>query len=785
MARHASLDSRRLGEHPWQITEQGVSTEHYGLNASLFAQANGFIGVRGTFEEGLLGHEQEAGCFLNGIYASEPIAYGESAYGFARNNESIASAPNPTYLQVLIDDVPVDFTQGEVLESERTLALNTSLLTRRTLWRSPAGKTVEINTQRLVSLHERRLVVVSYTVKAVDFAGTVSVVSLLNSLPPVLHKTDDPRVGAGVNANDIQPVSSAADATTAHLVYRLRSTGFYISAAMSHAVTAPSAVSSSAIASDHQAGVRINVDLKAGESLALTKHVVYAAGREGSLASPESSLLPELQRCRAMSFAQLAAAQQQVMDDFWATSDIVIGGNPALQQGMRFNLFHLFQSLGRDGFNNIAAKGLTGHGYDGHYFWDTEIYILPFFLFTQPELAKNLLQYRYNLLDAARRRARDLAIEKGCLFPWRTIGGEECSAYYPAGTAQYHINADVAYAVKQYHQATGDDEFMRDAGVEVVLESARMWMSIGFFNPRRDNQFCINEVTGPDEYTACVNNNFFTNAMARTHLHYAFELTQWMKVHYPEVWQTLETRLALTSEEPSEWQQAAERMYLPVDPETGIHMQDDSFFNKKRWDIANTPAENFPLLLHYHPLVIYRHQVCKQADTVLAMLLLSDQFTLEQKKRNFDYYEGITTHDSTLSACIHSIIANEVGYADKALHYFADVTRMDLDNNHGNTQHGIHTACMGGAWMCVVQGFAGMRVKHGLLHFAPSLPDGMTDCTFQLNYQGVLLRITLDHQQARYELLRGDEISFTQGDQSVRLHGGQLTATLALEVPSV
>ncbi|MFY0664115.1 MAG: glycoside hydrolase family 65 protein [Natronospirillum sp.] len=780
MSRHPSLDSSRLGEHPWQITETGISPEHCGLNASLFAQANGFIGVRGTLEEGLAGHEQAAGCYLNGIYSSEPIAYGESAYGFARNNESIASAPNPSQVQVLIDDVPVDFTQGELLASERTLAFDTGVLTRRTLWRSPAGKTLEINTQRLVSLRERRLVMLSYSVTAVDFSGTVSLVSLLSSLPPVLGKTDDPRVGAGVKVEDIQPVSSAANERRAHLVYRLRSTGFYISAAAAYSLVAPNTPRCSAIESEHQAGVRFNIDLQAGERAELTKHVVYAAGREDNLATPESSLLPELQRCSTWPFAEAVTAQKAIMDEFWATSDITIGGNAALQQGMRFNLFHLFQSLGRDGFNNIAAKGLTGHGYDGHYFWDTEIYILPFFLFTQPDLAKNLLQYRYNLLDAARRRARDLAIDKGCLFPWRTIGGEECSAYYPAGTAQYHINADVAYAVKQYHQATGDHDFMRDAGVEVVLESARMWMSIGFFNVRMDNQFCINEVTGPDEYTACVNNNFFTNAMARTHLHYAFELTVWMQEQYPAAWSELRQRLELEANEPTLWQQAAERMYLPVDEATGIHMQDDSFFNKKRWDIAQTPADKFPLLLHYHPLVIYRHQVCKQADTVLAMLLLSDQFTLEQKKRNFDYYEGITTHDSTLSACIHSIIANEVGYADKALHYFSDVTRMDLDNNHGNTQHGIHTACMGGAWMCVVQGFAGMRVRHGLLHFAPSLPAGMTDCTFHLNYQGALLKVEIDTRQARYELVKGDKLVFSQGDLSQTLTAENPIVTLAL-----
>lgn len=781
MARHASLDSNRLGNHPWQITETGIQPKDYALNASLFAQANGFIGVRGGLEEGLAGHDHEVGCYLNGIYSSEPIAYGESAYGFARNNERIASAPNPAQLQVLIDDVPVDFTVGELLESERSLSWQTGLLTRRTRWRSAAGKTLEINTERLVSLTERRLVALRYTVTAVDFSGTLSLVSVLNSLPPKLQKTDDPRVGAGMSEADIEPIASASSVAEAHLVYRLRSTGFYIASAVHHDLVAAGDVDEHAIVTEHQVGARYNIAVQQGDSVSLDKRVVYAAGREHALAVPASAVLPELERCAVIPFDALKEAQRAELDAFWATSDVRIGGNAPLQQGMRFNLFHLYQSLGRDGFNNIAAKGLTGHGYDGHYFWDTEIYILPFFLFTQPQLAKNLLQYRYNLLDAARRRARDLAIDKGCLFPWRTIGGEECSAYYPAGTAQYHINADVAYAVKQYHQATQDDDFMRDAGVEVVLESARMWMSIGFFNPRRGGQFCINEVTGPDEYTACVNNNFFTNAMARTHLRYAYECALWMQDRFPAEWASLQSRIGLVKTEPAEWEAAAENMYLPVDDATGLHMQDDSFFNKKKWDLASTPADKHPLLLHYHPLVIYRHQVCKQADTVLAMLLLSDQFTLEQKKNNFDYYEAITTHDSTLSACIHSIIAAEVGYQDKALHYFSDVTRMDLDNNHGNTQHGVHTACMGGAWMCVVQGFAGMRVNHGRLHFAPTLPEGMDDYQFHVNYQGSLVKVSVTPEEARYEWVSGPALILSQRTRNITLDSQNPIVSLGLQ----
>jgi alpha,alpha-trehalose phosphorylase len=440
-----------------------------------------------------------------------------------------------------------------------------------------------------------------------------------------------------------------------------------------------------------------------------------------------------------------------------------------LQQGVHFNQFHLLQSIGRDGKTSIAAKGVTGEGYEGHYFWDTEIYIFPFFLFSMPEIARKLLDFRYQGLDKAREQARLMSHAKGALYPWRTIAGEECSAYFPAGTAQYHINADIAYSIKLYAEVTGDESFLYPHGAEIVMETARIWMGIGGYIPRKGNHFCINEVTGPDEYSALVNNNYYTNAMAQMHLRYAADVAETMRTRLPEEFAALARTIEMEPDEPARWREAAERMFLPVDEDLGIHPQDDSFLSRQVWDFASTPKDHYPLLLHYHPLVIYRYQVCKQADMVLALLLLGDRFTPEEKKLDFDYYEAMTTHDSSLSSCVFSIIASEVGYRDKAYTFFMETARMDLDNTHANTQYGVHTAAMAGTWMGVVYGFAGMRAYGGSVQFAPHLPDGWQHYRFTIRVHGRLLQVQIDREKAEYRLLAGEPLSVTHNGRAIRL----------------
>ncbi|HRE27286.1 MAG TPA: glycosyl hydrolase family 65 protein, partial [Anaerolineales bacterium] len=305
------------------------------------------------------------------------------------------------------------------------------------------------------------------------------------------------------------------------------------------------------------------------------------------------------------------------------------------------------------------------------------------------------------------------------------------------------------------------------------MDTARIWLGLGRFVDRLGGRFGIYEVTGPDEYTACVNNNYYTNAMAQMHLAFAADVAERLRRDHPADFARIVAAIGLGPDEPAAWRAAAEAMYLPVDEVLGIHPQDDSFLEKPAWDIAQTPAENFPLLLHYHPLVIYRHRVLKQADVVLALLLLGDRFTLEEKKRDYDYYEPLTTHDSSLSSCIYSILASEIGYHDQAYAFFMETARMDLDNKHGNTPYGAHLAAMAGAWLSLVYGFAGLRAFNGTLRFAPYLPGHWSHYRFMVRAQGRQLEINVDGSGVTYRLRSGEALTVLHHDRAVMLTAEQ------------
>ena len=716
---------------------------------------------------------EDSGSYLNGVYSAEPITYGEKAYGYARNNQRLVSLPNGRSIGLTIDGERFSLAAGELLDYERALDFRSGILRRRLTWRSPKGKTVAIDMQRLVSLEDKHLCAIHYRVTALDFCGVVQLESGLDTqVAETFGEDDDPRAGSRLNGGDIEQLRQQGREEQLAVLQRLRSSGFRLASGAVHRLSLPTDTRAVVDHARGDAGVQVHYsfDLAQGQTACLSKYLGYFS-EEPTSETSDDQLWRELSRyldtVAAHPFEHYARQQCAHLDNFWASADVEIRGDVSLQQGMRYNLLQLYQSLGRDGKTNIAAKGLSGDGYDGHYFWDTEIYILPFFLYTQPALARKLLEYRHSILDAARARAREMAFAKGALFPWRTIGGEECSAYYPAGTAQYHINADIAYAVKRYFEATGDTAFMRDYGAEIVLESVRVWMELGCYD--RDQRFCLNTVTGPDEYTALVNNNFYTNLMAQAHLTYAVEVYHWLSKSAPDAWTALCAKLQLSEDEPRQWQCAAQAMYLPYDEALGVHPQDDSFLAKQVWDFEQTPDDHYPLLLHYHPLTLYRHQVCKQADVVLGLLLRSDAFSREQKQRDFDYYEAITTHDSTLSACIHSIIASEVGYRDKAQDYFREVARMDLDNRHNNTQYGVHTACMGGAWMCMVNGFAGMRVEDGCLRFDPYLPAGLEGYKFRLQFDDRLIEVDVHGKGATFTLVSGAPLTLYLRGQALTI----------------
>jgi len=759
---------------PWMLCETGFDISDNYQAETLFALGNGTIGLRGTHEEKYLGpsgstHE---GNYLNGFYESEPIDYPESAYGLAQNNQFMLNLPNAKRIELDVGGEPFNLMLGKIHSYERRLDFRTGILERKVHWESPQGKQIIITSERIVCFQRRHVFATRYQITALNFNGQLSLSSAIDMefTSPIV--TDDPRVSAQSSSLCLQFQHSEINPEYAALELRTKVSGFNVISAMSNEAigwVADSAQTSTPEQTDDSLGIVQNFtgNIGIGETRCLVKYGCYASSRDypAELLNTHGKFI--LHQARLSGFDELCREQKQYLAEFWNRSDIEIEGDAALQQGMHFNQFHLLQSVGRDGITNIAAKGLTGEGYEGHYFWDTEIYVLPFFLYSKPEIARQLLLYRFNGLDKARERARQMSHKTGALYPWRTIAGEECSAYFPAGTAQYHINADIAYAVQQYVEVTDDTEFLIRHGAEMVLETARIWMDLGHFSS--DGRFCINEVTGPDEYTALVNNNYYTNAMAQQHLQFALSISARLSAEFPEEHLRLVDALGLTEHELDDWARAADHMYLPYDAQLDIHAQDDSFLLKKVWDFEGTPKENYPLLLHYHPLVIYRHQVCKQADLMLAMMLLSDKFTWPEKKNNFDYYEKITTHDSSLSSCIFSIIASEIGYHDKAYAYFMETVRMDLDDTHRNTCHGVHTAAMAGSWMCVTYGFAGMRVIEGLARFNPMLPKQWNHYQFRIQLHGALLEVRVESAQTSYRLLDGEALNLRHSDQEFQL----------------
>ncbi len=754
---------------PWCLRENAFDTQTHFLAETLFSVGNGYIGLRGTGEEGYAGPAGTSldGSYLNGFYETEQIHYPEAAYGMARTNQFMLNVPNAKGIALWIDGERFDLLAGTIHAYERRLDFRTGILQRVLEWSTPSGKRVALTSRRLVSFNDKHLFAIDVEVTPLNFSGRLKLVSTVDGAVKNLQAGDDPRVGSSVSGPTLQLESVEQGDAMSALVQHTSNSGFRLVSAISSALAFDGAFSTDLVRDGLCAGQFYEADVGQGQLLRLTKFGSYFSSRD----YPASELMERskatLATAQQAGFEQLARQQAHYLQAYWQQADVEIAGDDALQQGIRFNQFHLLQSVGRDGKTNIAAKGVTGEGYEGHYFWDTEIYIFPYFLYSKPEIARQLLAYRYHGLDKARERARQMSHAKGALYPWRTIAGDECSAYFPAGTAQYHINADIAYSIKLYFEATADIDYMLQAGAEIVLETARIWIGIGHYH--RDGRFVINHVTGPDEYTALVNNNYYTNAMAKMHLAFAAAIVDRIKAEHPLDYARIAGRTALEPDEAGEWRRAAALMALPYDLQLGIHPQDDSFLSKKRWDLAATPKENKPLLLHYHPMVIYRHQVCKQADVVLALLLLSNQFSRYDKQRDFDYYEAVTTHDSSLSCCIFSIIASEIGYHDKAYRYFMETARLDLDNTHGNTQYGVHTAAMAGTWLGVAYGFGGMRVLEGTPSFAPTLPAQWQHYQFKIQLRGALLQVRVDRQQVVYTLLAGDSLLIGHRGTDIRL----------------
>ncbi|TWG90853.1 alpha,alpha-trehalose phosphorylase [Nocardioides sp. J9] len=791
------LDRTRFPADEWRLVETRFDSSDLGMTESLFTVGNGYLGLRGNYSESRDAHLD--GSFINGFHETWPISHAEEAYGFARIGQTIVNVPDPKVIRLYVDDEPLQVSVADLIEYERALDFRTGVLTRDLLWRTPGGKRVRIRSTRMVPLEQRHLAVLTFEVTLLDQRASLAISSqLINRQDMEKEEADasgddsgeggaDPRKAEMFERRVLVPRLHGADRETGRikLGFRTAESGMTLGVVADHTLETEASYSMEVHSEDDMAKVIYRIAAEPDVPVRLTKLVSFHT----ATTVPPRELIDRcertLDRTHEEGVEQQFAAQEAWLADFWARADVEVPGHPALQQAIRWNIFSILQASARAEGQGIAAKGVSGSGYGGHYFWDTEIYVMPFLTYTLPWAARNALRFRYSLLGNARHRARELS-QKGALYPWRTINGHEASAYYAAGTAQYHIDADIAYALSQYVGATGDEEFLSREAVDIFVETARMWADLGFWRDENKRTFHIHGVTGPDEYTTVVNDNLYTNVLARFNLRRAARAVWELQRNDPDAYQALVRRTGLTEEEPEEWAQCAQGMFIPYDEFLGIHPQDAHFLEREMWDLENTPLDKRPLLLNYHPLVIYRFQVLKQADVVLALFLQGEEFTAEQKKADFDYYDPITTGDSTLSAVVQSIIAAEVGYHDLALRYFVAALFVDLADRHNNTADGVHVASTGGVWSALVSGFGGFRdIGSGAgdqqWQIDPRLPDGWESLTYRVTLQGTRLRVTVRPEELELYVEEGTgPVTLSVRGELVKVGAGA-PVTVALE----
>lgn len=745
----------------WILEETHIPSQDMRKQESLFAQGNGYLGWRGAFEEGACGDSLE-GNYINGFYETYPIKYPEIAYGYPETGQTMLNIMNGKWLRIEVDGEQLHMRPEQVRDYHRSLDFRDGVLRRTFVYTAQGGQRLRCTFERLISFTHVHCGAIRLRLEMLEGTGVMRILSGLDTRVHNQVADKDPRVGAHLPENCFETLEAGAENGTLYASQRTLRSGLHIVCAVHHQ-------DAEAMTYAEQNGLHTyarEATLSAGDVIALEKTIAYFEVDQPAQA------IDEARSVGALGFDALVAENAAFLADHWQAADIEVTGDDTMQQGIRFNGFHILQSVGRDGLRNIAAKGLTGEGYEGHYFWDTEMFVIPALLYSKPEICRALLSYRVAHLDEARARARQMNHRRGALFPWRTIGGEECSTFFPGGTAQYHINGDIAYALRSYVLATGDEAFLHEGGAELLFETARLWIEAGHFNPRKGGQFCIDGVTGPDEYTAIVNNNFYTNRIARENLWYACKIyAQWQK-ECPDALSDLASRIGMDAAEPATWQEAADRMFFPYDEQLGIFLQDDSFADKADWDFAGTPADHHPLLLHYHPLVLYRHKVLKQADTVLADLLFDEYLDSAQIQRDYAYYEPLTTHDSSLSACAYSMVACRIGALEKAYRYFLRTARTDLDDHKGNTRDGVHIANMAGTTMCLLNGFAGLRVRLDGLSLWPQLPTQWEGFALTVRYKECMLRIAVKKQGITLSLLSGDSLVITCYDEPITLVAG-------------
>ncbi|AIQ12133.1 glycoside hydrolase family 65 protein [Paenibacillus durus] len=726
----------------WSIIEESFDPHTQEISESVFSLGNGYMGGRANFEEKYSGPSLQ-GSYVAGVYYPDKTRVGWWKNGYPEYFAKVLNSTNWIGIDIEIDETPLDLAASTVTEFRRILNMKEGTLSRSFTAALEDGKEVKVESIRFVSMTRREIGAIRYSITPLNFSGTITVTPYLDGDIKNKDSNYDEKFWNEVEKN-IFPSGG-------YLTLKTKKLDFHVTTAMAYDIAVAGEkleAEAESVLREKYVGNIVQVPVKEGDQIVIYKYAASVTSRNYGLGQLVEAAQNALQSAREAGFVALLTEQADAWKDKWKESDIIIEGDPSAQQAIRFNIFQLNQTYtGEDDRLNIGPKGFTGEKYGGSTYWDTEAYCVPFYLSTaDSSIARNLLIYRYKHLEKAKENARKLGFTKGALYPMVTMNGEECHNEWEITFEEIHRNGAIAHAIYNYVNYTGDKSYLGQYGLEVLTEISRFWEERVHYVQHKDKYVMLG-VTGPNEYENNVNNNWYTNRIAAWTMEYTLEALAYLLENEETRYAELVDKLGLLESETDKWQDIIAKMYYPLSEEKGIFLQQDGFLDKQIIPVKELAPEHLPLNQKWSWDRILRSCYIKQADVLQGLYFLNDRYDLETKKRNYDFYEPITVHESSLSPCIHAILACELGYKEKAYEMYLRTSRLDLDNYNNDTEDGCHTTSMAGTWMSIVHGFGGLRVLDGRLVLKPSNPGHWTSYSFKIMFRSSRLKVTVTDQE--------------------------------------
>ncbi len=750
----------------WSIIEENFDPQTQEISESVFSIGNGYMGGRANFEEQYSGNSLQ-GSYMAGVYYPDKTRVGWWKNGYPEYFAKVLNSTNWIGINVDIDGTALDLAKCTVTEFQRVLNMKEGTLSRSFTATLDDGKEVKVESIRLVSMVRQEIGAIRYSIQPLNFAGTITVTPYLDG--------DVKNKDSNYDEKFWNEVEKKGQPDGGYLTLKTKKLDFHVTSAMAFDIFKGDellSIEAEAVEQEKYVASIITLPVQPGDQIVLYKYVANVTSRNHGLGQLIDAATTALQSAKEAGFAKLLTEQAEAWRDKWKESDIVIEGDVSAQQAIRFNIFQLNQTYnGEDDRLNIGPKGFTGEKYGGSTYWDTEAYCVPFYLSTADStIARNLLIYRYKHLEKAKENARKLGFTKGALYPMVTMNGEECHNEWEITFEEIHRNGAIAYAVYNYVNYTGDKAYLGQYGLEVLVEISRFWEERVHLVPHKDKYVMLG-VTGPNEYENNVNNNWYTNRMASWTLEYTLEALAYLQENEASRYAELVDKLELLESETEKWAEIIAKMYYPADEERGIYLQQDGFLDKDLMLVKDIPQENLPLNQKWSWDRILRSCFIKQADVLQGLFFLGDRYDLDTKKRNFDFYEPLTVHESSLSPCIHAILACELGYMEKAYEMYLRTSRLDLDNYNNDTEDGCHSTSMAGTWMSIVHGFGGFRVQDDRVVLKPSNPGHWTSYAFKIMFRGSRLKVNVTDTEVTVTNETEIPASITIYDQEYTVNG--------------